>query len=123
MRKLVDHGKRMRAGCGETDAGCRHRPNPLTLAATAACDGGGRVMASATSTHEVLNQSTPFEDVNLYTLDVPLQETVKREGGASAETRLAQLPTVFTRSVVYTSWKCAAAKSASVAPSGPCTVR
>ncbi len=33
------------------------------------------------STHEVLNQSPPFEDVNIYTSDVALGEAVAREGG------------------------------------------
>ena len=33
------------------------------------------------ATHEVFNQSPPFEDINLYSLDTPLIEAVAREGG------------------------------------------
>ncbi|MDX2307263.1 MAG: acyl-CoA dehydrogenase family protein [Hyphomicrobium sp.] len=38
--------------------------------------------------HEVLNQSPPFEDVNLYTSDVALMEAVVREGGGQAQRAL-----------------------------------
>jgi putative acyl-CoA dehydrogenase len=41
------------------------------------------------ATHEVVNQSPPFEDVNLFTTDRPLREAVEREGAASAAPRLA----------------------------------
>jgi len=40
-------------------------------------------------THEVLNQSPPFEDVNLFTTDLALTEAVSREGGGGAVKRLA----------------------------------
>lgn len=40
------------------------------------------------ATHEVLNQSTPFEDVNLFELDLPLQEALEREGGGWAVDRV-----------------------------------
>jgi putative acyl-CoA dehydrogenase len=40
------------------------------------------------ATHAVLNQVPPFADVNLYELDVPLQEAVAREGGGWAIDRL-----------------------------------
>ena len=40
------------------------------------------------ATHEVLNQSPPFEDVNLFTSDRALTEAVNREGGGSAVRRL-----------------------------------
>jgi putative acyl-CoA dehydrogenase len=40
------------------------------------------------STHEVLNQVPPFEDVNLYDTDVPLQEAAAREGAGWAVDRL-----------------------------------
>ena len=33
------------------------------------------------TTHEVFNQSPPFEDVNLFTTDRALVEAVNREGG------------------------------------------
>ncbi|MGJ4946864.1 acyl-CoA dehydrogenase family protein [Bradyrhizobium sp. HKCCYLS20291] len=36
-------------------------------------------------THEVFNQSPPFEDVNLFTADRPLMAAVKANGGAGAE--------------------------------------
>ncbi|HEU0158012.1 MAG TPA: isovaleryl-CoA dehydrogenase [Hyphomicrobiaceae bacterium] len=41
-------------------------------------------------THEVFNQSPPFQDVNLFTSDRPLMEAVKREGAAGALERLGQ---------------------------------
>src|ERR1700704_1260610 len=37
------------------------------------------------ATHEVLNQSPPFEDVDLFALDRPLAEAVAANGGAAAE--------------------------------------
>src|SRR5262245_2708778 len=40
------------------------------------------------ATHEVLNQSPPFEDVNLYTSDRALMEAVSRDGGGFAAKRL-----------------------------------
>jgi putative acyl-CoA dehydrogenase len=36
------------------------------------------------ATHEVLNQSIPLEDVNLFDADLPLREALEREGGARA---------------------------------------
>jgi putative acyl-CoA dehydrogenase len=39
------------------------------------------------ATHEVFNQSTPLEEVNLYEIDLPLREAVKREGAGWAEDR------------------------------------
>lgn len=45
-------------------------------------------MKSPFATHEVLNQSPPFEDVNLFTTDRALMEAVNREGGGSAVNRL-----------------------------------
>jgi putative acyl-CoA dehydrogenase len=41
------------------------------------------------ATHEVLNQSPPFEDVNLFAADRPLIEAVKANGGAAAEAELS----------------------------------
>src|ERR1700750_2383335 len=42
-------------------------------------------MTSAVSaTHEVLNQSPPFVDVDLFTLDTALAEAVAANGGAAA---------------------------------------
>ncbi|TYO62422.1 DNA alkylation response protein [Bradyrhizobium hipponense] len=41
------------------------------------------------ATHEVFNQSPPFEDVDLFALDRPLVEAVKANGGAAAEPELS----------------------------------
>ncbi|OAF19944.1 acyl-CoA dehydrogenase family protein [Bradyrhizobium neotropicale] len=41
------------------------------------------------ATHEVFNQSPPFEDVDLFTADRPLVEAVKANGGAAAEQELS----------------------------------
>ncbi len=41
-------------------------------------------MTNRFSTHEVTNQPPPFEDVNLFTSDAVLTETVTREGGSGA---------------------------------------
>ncbi|OBV38131.1 isovaleryl-CoA dehydrogenase [Janthinobacterium psychrotolerans] len=43
------------------------------------------------NTHEVFNQATPFENINLYTCDPALQEAVRREGGGAASACLAAL--------------------------------
>src|SRR6266478_2197099 len=42
------------------------------------------------ATHEVLNQSPPFEDVDLFALDQPLVEAVEANGGASAQQELSE---------------------------------
>ena len=39
------------------------------------------------ATHAVFNQPPPFEDVNLFTTDIPLLEALRREGAAWAEER------------------------------------
>ena len=44
---------------------------------------------NSSATHEALNQSPPFEDVDLFALDRPLVEAVAANGGASAEQELA----------------------------------
>ncbi len=41
------------------------------------------------ATHEVFNQSPPFEDVNLFTSDRALMDAVNREGGGQAAKHLA----------------------------------
>lgn len=41
------------------------------------------------ATHEVFNQSPPFEDVDLFAVDRPLVEAVKANGGAAAERELS----------------------------------
>ena len=46
------------------------------------------------ATHEVTNQPPPFEDQNLYEVDVALQEAVAREGGAWGVDRLRDLGAV-----------------------------
>src|SRR6478735_7080044 len=48
-------------------------------------------MSQATfSTHEVFNQSPPFEDIDLYAVDRPLVEAVAANGGASAQGELSE---------------------------------
>ena len=48
-------------------------------------------MSQATfPTHEVFNQSPPFEDVDLYAVDRPLVEAVAANGGASAQGELSE---------------------------------
>src|ERR1700688_3625083 len=48
-------------------------------------------MTQATSaTHEVLNQSPPFEDVDLFALDRPLVDAVAANGGAAAAKELSE---------------------------------
>src|SRR5471030_2175769 len=42
------------------------------------------------ATHEVFNQSPPFEDVDLFALDRPLAEAVAANGGASAAKELSE---------------------------------
>jgi putative acyl-CoA dehydrogenase len=42
------------------------------------------------ATHEVFNQSPPFEDVDLFALDRPLAESVAANGGAAAERELSE---------------------------------
>ncbi len=46
-------------------------------------------MDSPFATHEVVNQSPPFENVNLFTSDRALMEAVTREGGGSAAEQLS----------------------------------
>src|SRR6266852_8897569 len=41
------------------------------------------------ATHEVLNQSPPFEDVDLFALDRPLADAVAANGGAPAQSELS----------------------------------
>ena len=45
------------------------------------------------ATHEVSNQPLPFEDVDLFATDLPLQEGVAREGGGWASQRLSTFGT------------------------------
>src|SRR5260370_40158805 len=48
-------------------------------------------MTQATfATHEVLNQSPPFEDVDLVALDRPLADAVAANGGAAAAKELSE---------------------------------
>jgi putative acyl-CoA dehydrogenase len=42
------------------------------------------------ATHEVFNQSPPFEDVDLFALDRPLADAVAANGGASARKELSE---------------------------------
>lgn len=45
---------------------------------------------SSFATHEVFNQSPPFEDVNLFAVDRPLVEAVSANGGTAAERELSE---------------------------------
>jgi putative acyl-CoA dehydrogenase len=45
---------------------------------------------TAFATHDVFNQSPPFEDVDLFALDRPLAEAVAANGGAAAEKELSE---------------------------------
>src|SRR4051812_37239908 len=45
---------------------------------------------AASATHEVFNQSPPFEDVDLFTLDRPLVDAVAANGGEGAEKELSE---------------------------------
>jgi putative acyl-CoA dehydrogenase len=48
-------------------------------------------MTQATfATHEVFNQSPPFEDINLFALDRPLADAVAANGGKAAEKELSE---------------------------------
>jgi putative acyl-CoA dehydrogenase len=48
-------------------------------------------MSQATfATHEVFNQSPPFEDIDLFAVDRPLVEAVAANGGASADGELSE---------------------------------
>lgn len=42
------------------------------------------------ATHEVFNQSPPFEDIDLFAVDRPLVDAVKANGGAAAEPELSE---------------------------------
>jgi putative acyl-CoA dehydrogenase len=44
----------------------------------------------AYATHDVFNQSPPFEDIDLYTADQPLMAAVAANGGAAAEAELTE---------------------------------
>src|ERR1700758_4557098 len=46
--------------------------------------------SSISATHEVLNQSPPFVDVDLFTLDTALHEAIAANGGAAAAKELAE---------------------------------
>src|SRR5580698_785601 len=45
---------------------------------------------ASSATHDVFNQSPPFEDVDLFTLDRPLKDAVAANGGASVEQKLSE---------------------------------
>jgi putative acyl-CoA dehydrogenase len=48
------------------------------------------MMQTVFPTHEVFNQSPPFEDADLFTLDPPLAEAVAANGGAAAARELSE---------------------------------
>src|SRR5882757_6926935 len=45
---------------------------------------------ASVATHEVFNQSPPFEDVDLFTVDRPLAEAVAANGGGGASSELSE---------------------------------
>ena len=51
-------------------------------------------MHTLAPTHEVFNQAPPFEDQNLFELDIALQEALEREGGAWGVDRARDLGAV-----------------------------
>lgn len=55
------------------------------------CDHPDMAQPAEVATHTVFNQSTALEDVNLYEIDLPLREAVKREGAGWAEDRISAL--------------------------------
>jgi len=55
---------------------------------------------SSFDTHEVLNQATPFEDVNLFRCDPALREAVEREGAGWAGAALDALGTELGRAEI-----------------------
>ena len=48
------------------------------------------MMQASLATHEVLNQSPPFEDVDLFALDRPLADAVAANGGGDASSELSE---------------------------------
>ena len=58
-------------------------------------------MAGPYTTHEVFNQPPPLEDVNLYTSDAALRETVAREGGGEAAAALDAFGTIAGSAVAF----------------------
>ncbi len=50
-----------------------------------------RSSRAMSATHEVFNQSSALEDVNLFEIDLPLREALKREGGGWATDRVTEL--------------------------------
>src|SRR3954447_23261697 len=48
------------------------------------------MMQPSSATHEVFNQSPPFEDVDLFALDRPLADAVAANGGAAAQAELLE---------------------------------
>ena len=52
---------------------------------------------AAAETHEVINQSEPFVDVNVFDSDVALQEAVEREGGGWGVDRMRDFGQVAGR--------------------------
>jgi putative acyl-CoA dehydrogenase len=51
---------------------------------------GSAMTQASFATHEVFNQSPPFEDVDLFALDRPFVEAVAANGGGSAQHELSQ---------------------------------
>ena len=56
---------------------------------------------NAFDTHEVFNQATPFENVNLFACDPALIEALLREGGGAARQELDALGEKLGRAETY----------------------
>src|SRR3979409_652443 len=76
----------------------RTHANPLpqgereftSVVATTTLQSGTAMTQATFATHEVLNQSPPFEDVDLVAVDRPLAEAVAANGGGSAHKELSE---------------------------------
>src|SRR5204863_9050955 len=66
----------------------------LSSSATTHCRGRSTSVHTLAPTHEVFNQAPPFEDQNLFELDIALQEALEREGGAWGVDRARDLGAV-----------------------------
>src|SRR5262245_49886820 len=52
-------------------------------------------------THDIFNQSPPYEDVNLYAGDRPLRDAVKANGAAAEDARLAEFGQHWGRAAMF----------------------
>src|SRR4051794_28997111 len=59
-------------------------PEPTRSSPASRPSSSRRLVLMSTLSHDVLNQSVPFEDVNLFESDLALREALDREGGGWA---------------------------------------